>query len=69
MGHKEEAIPGKAATCTKPGLTEGKKCSICGETLAAQEEIPATGHTEETIPGKAATCTEPGLTDGKKCSV
>ncbi|MDD6527839.1 MAG: hypothetical protein PUF31_08595, partial [Oscillospiraceae bacterium] len=45
------------------------KCSVCGEILTAQEEIPATGHTEETIPGKAATCTETGLTDGVKCSV
>ena len=68
-GHTEEVIPGKAATCTETGLTEGKKCSVCGEILAAQEEIPATGHTEEVIPGKAATCTATGLTEGKKCSV
>ena len=32
--------------CTEAGLTEGKKCSVCGETTVAQEEIPATGHTE-----------------------
>ena len=69
LGHTEETIPGKAATCTETGLTEGKKCSVCGETLVEQEEIAALGHTEETIPGKAATCTEPGLTEGKKCSV
>ena len=69
LGHTEEAIPGKAASCTEPGLTEGKKCSVCGEILTAQEEIAALGHTEEVIPGKAASCTEPGLTEGKKCSV
>jgi len=69
LGHTEEVIPGKEATCTEPGLTEGKKCSVCGEILVAQEEIPALGHTEEIIPGKDATCTEPGLTEGKKCSV
>ncbi|MBP3401553.1 MAG: bacterial Ig-like domain-containing protein [Clostridia bacterium] len=67
--HTEETIPGKAATCTEKGLTDGKKCSTCGEILVAQEEIAALGHTEETIPGKAATCTEKGLTDGKKCTV
>jgi len=68
LGHTEETIAGKAATCTEAGLTEGKKCSVCGEILVAQEEIPAE-HTEETVPGKAATCTETGLTEGKKCTV
>ena len=65
----EEVIPGKAPTCTETGLTEGKKCSVCGEILVAQEEIAALGHTEEIIPGKAPTCTETGLTEGKKCTV
>ena len=69
LGHKEEVIPGKAATCTEAGLTEGKKCSVCGEILVAQKEIKALGHKEEVIPGKAATCTETGLTEGKKCTV
>ena len=69
LPHTEEIIPGKAATCTESGLTEGKKCTVCGEILVAQEVIPATGHTEEIIPGKSATCTETGLTEGKKCSV
>ncbi|MBE6951053.1 MAG: hypothetical protein E7451_06915, partial [Ruminococcaceae bacterium] len=69
LGHTEEVIPGKDATCTEPGLTEGKKCAVCGEILVAQEEIAALGHTEEIIPGKDATCTEPGLTEGKKCAV
>ena len=39
--HTEEPLPGKKPTLTEPGLTEGKKCSVCGETLTAQEEIPA----------------------------
>ena len=67
--HVEETIPGKAATCTEEGLTEGKKCSVCGTVTKVQETIAKTAHTEETIPGKAATCTEEGLTEGKKCSV
>ena len=44
LGHTEEVIPGKDATCTETGLTEGKKCTVCGETTVAQEEIPALGH-------------------------
>ncbi len=69
LAHTEEVVAGKEATCTEAGLTEGKKCSVCGETLVAQEEIPMANHTEEVVAGKAATCTEAGLTDGKKCSV
>ena len=37
----EEVILGKDATCTEAGLTDGKKCSACGEITVAQEEIPA----------------------------
>ena len=67
--HTEETIPGYAATCTEPGLTDGVKCANCGEVITEQEVIPALGHTEEVIPGKDATCTETGLTEGVKCSV
>ena len=69
LGHTEETVPGKTATCTESGLTDGKKCAVCEEVLVAQETVEALGHTEETVLGKAATCTESGLTDGKKCSV
>ena len=69
LGHTEEVISGKSATCTETGLTEGKKCSVCGEILVAQSEIPALGHTIERIEGRFPTCTEPGLSYGEKCSV
>ena len=68
-GHTEEIVAGTAATCTEDGLTDGKKCSVCGVTTVEQTAIAALGHTEETVAGKAATCTEAGMTDGKKCSV
>ena len=55
--HTEEVVPGKAATCTEPGLTDGKKCSVCGEILAEQEEIPASHSIyEEVTARKEATC-------------
>ncbi len=54
-------------TCTTTGLTQGTHCDICGETLIAQEEVPALGHswdngvvttepTEEATGVKTYTC-------------
>lgn len=61
--HKTEEIPAVSATCTQPGLTAGAKCSLCGEVLTAQEEIPALGHSwDNGEVTTAATCT----TDGEK---
>ena len=69
LGHTEVTMAGAAATCSEPGLTEGKKCSVCGEITVPQETIPVKQHTETMVMGKSATCTTAGLTDGRKCSV
>lgn len=45
LPHEEEIIPGREATCTESGLTEGKKCKVCGTITVPQVEIPAKGHT------------------------
>ena len=43
-GHTEVVDPAVGATCTEPGKTEGKHCSVCNEVLVAQTEVPAKGH-------------------------
>ena len=64
-----EALPGRAATCTKTGITEGEKCKKCGEIIVAQKSIPTIPHTEVIDAAVNATCTSSGLTEGKHCSV
>ena len=44
VAHTPVTVPATAATCTQTGLTEGSKCSVCGETLQEQETISALGH-------------------------
>ena len=38
-------VPGKEATCTQTGLTDGKQCEDCKVFTVAQEVVPAKGHT------------------------
>ena len=44
LGHTPVTFPGQEATCTEAGLSNGVKCSVCGEVLSAQQTIPALGH-------------------------
>ena len=54
-------VPGYAATCTETGLTDGKKCSVCGETTVAQETIAVLEHAYDAVV-TAPTCTDKGYT-------
>ena len=47
LGHAVVTDAAVNATCTETGLTEGSHCQTCGETLVAQEVLPATGHNYE----------------------
>ena len=67
-GHTEVAVAGKAATCTETGLTEGKKCSVCGTVTVAQKTIDALGHKLTKVEAKAATYTEAGNIEHYACA-
>ena len=68
-GHTEVIDEAVAPTCTAPGKTAGKHCSVCDEVLVAQTTVRANGHTEVIDEAVAPTCTAPGKTAGKHCSV
>ncbi len=71
-GHTPQVIPAVTATCAETGLTEGQKCSVCGEILVAQKTIPIDPDNHvgalTLVPGRAATCVSEGAKDGFYCS-
>ena len=67
-GHTEIIDKAVSATCTAPGKTEGKHCSVCGTVLVKQETIAATGHNYGNwVTTTAATCTAKGA-ERRDCS-
>lgn len=63
-----ETLPSSDASCIESGLTEGKKCNLCGEIFEKQITIPKLSHTLEVISSAISpTCTEPGVTESAIC--
>ncbi len=67
-GHTEVIDKAVPSTCTTLGKTEGKHCSVCGEFLVAQNDIPALGHNYGSQVTEKPTLTKDGMTY-KTCSV
>ena len=68
-GHTEETVPGTAPTCTKTGLTDGIRCSVCKTVIKEQKQLDVAEHTPEPVAAVPPTCTESGLSAGSRCSV
>ena len=66
--NKDLTVPGQAPTCTEPGFSEAKKCSVCDKIVEASNQVPATGHSMTFTDAKAATCTEYGNSAYYYCS-
>ena len=41
---RAKVLPGQKATCRSAGLTEGRACSVCGQVMEEQRQIPVGGH-------------------------
>ncbi len=52
--NRNVVISAEQSTCVKDGLTEGRKCSICGLITLKQEVVAATGH--NFVNGKCTVC-------------
>lgn len=67
--HKAITVPAKPATCTSPGFSEGRVCSVCGEILTEPENLGLAAHTPVKDSAQEPTCTQVGKTEGSHCSV
>ncbi len=54
-------IPAVAPTCTKTGLTEGKKCSACGTVTVAPKTVAKKAHSYTSSVTTQPTCTKEGV--------
>lgn len=63
-GHSTVVKNAKDATCTEPGYTGDKVCTVCGETVKTGEVISAAGHSYKD--GKCTACgaAEPNANSG-----
>ncbi|MCM1391554.1 MAG: hypothetical protein NC122_02790, partial [Faecalibacterium sp.] len=65
--HNMIIINAVAPTCTKEGLTEGRRCADCGKWLQRQESVPMLEHVDKGGDGKCDNCGESVIVSPDKC--
>ena len=68
-GHDEEVTPGTPADCTLGGVSDGKKCKVCGKITAEPQQTDPLGHDfiVDANTSTPATCTQNGF-ENLNCS-
>lgn len=75
FGHTEAVIPAVSSTCTKTGLSEGMRCTVCSAVTAAQSVTQTVAHTfvKNVVPSTVSSkgtvsskCTVCGFEEDKK---
>ena len=62
FGHTEVIISGVPASCNESGISDGKKCAVCGEITLEQATIPAThSYPSDWQTIISPTCTKTGI--------
>ncbi len=67
--HDSRVVEGYESTCTEQGLSDGRKCILCGEMTTPQTPLELAPHKERKLTAVKATCTKEGLTEGTKCRI
>ncbi len=69
-GHTESIDKAVSPTCTTPGKTEGKHCTVCNTVLVAQKTVAALGHSYSYKATKNPTISATGTLTGtcSKCN-
>jgi hypothetical protein len=67
IGHTEEILPGKTATCTEDGYTDSVHCKNCGIIFEESKKINQLTHEITVFESVQPTCTENGHTEGLWC--
>lgn len=59
--HTQVVMPAVDPSCTETGLTEGAKCSVCGQILVTQDTVPTIDHSYSETVEQEPSCMADGV--------